>query len=165
MLSLLLVPMGVCAEEAPPTPQPGGRITAPEMIGVNPGPQPGDGELRELEAPGSVEPLNVPVPVSRNAPHQVEVSPTTGTTRPAVAAALGVPMRYQVSLEVSCGVQALGMALDFLGMAGDDEFLQRAGGVGGAIEQRAMAEGSQGGGSRDAAQPGIAGAIGDWRAA
>ncbi|MBT3389829.1 MAG: hypothetical protein HN413_05400, partial [Chloroflexi bacterium] len=76
VLALLLVPLGVSAEgEPPPTPQPAGRITAPGITGVNPEPEPEEGELTELDAPGGVAPLGSELPVSSDAPRYVEITP------------------------------------------------------------------------------------------
>ena len=127
---MLLIPMGAsAAEEPPPTPQPDGRITPPDITGVNPDPEPKEGQLSEIEAAGSVQQQAVGVPVSSEAPALLEVAPNASAKPPGMANYLAVPMRYQdastglstsastgLSTSVSCGVQALGMAMDYLNM-------------------------------------------------
>lgn len=114
---VLAVPVVVyAADEPPPTPEPSGRITAPDITGVNPDPEPEEGQLSEIEASGSVGQLSVAVPVSAEAPPFIETVSQVGNASPVVSKALAVPLRYQYPdpLDASCGVQALGMVLDFL---------------------------------------------------
>ncbi len=126
---LLAVPVVVCAaDDQPPTPPPpdfggneGGRITAPDITGVNPDPEPEEGELSEIDASGSVQQQLVAVPVSSEAPPLMDIAPQTGAASPVLAYSLGVPMRYQESVDVSCGVQALGMAMDYLALGEGQE--------------------------------------------
>ena len=102
---------------------PGDRITAPEVRGVNPDPQPEEGELSEIEASGSPGGVPAGVAVSSEAPHYVELASQTNGAVPSVSTALGVPLKLQPAngVDVSCGVQALGMALDFLALTTEDE--------------------------------------------
>jgi len=121
--ALIVVPVSVCAEGAPPpTPVPG-RITPPEIRGVNPHPAPEEGVLSEIETSGSVEQLPVGVTVSTEAPVYLELAPQTSGSIPSVSTALGVPLRFQPAsdIDVSCGVQALGMVMDFQALATGDE--------------------------------------------
>ena len=115
LVFILTAPVVVyAADEVPPTPEPGGRITAPGITGVNPDPEPEEGQLSEIDASGSVQQKSVGVLVSSEAPPLMDIAPQTGTANPVLGYSLGVPMRYQESVDVSCGVQALGMAMDFL---------------------------------------------------
>jgi hypothetical protein len=115
VIVLLLIPLSVHAQEdIPPTPEPNGRITAPEIMGVNPDPEPLEGQLSEIEASGSIEQQTVGIPVSSEAPPLVEVAQPIEGASQSLANSLAVPMRYQDPLDVSCGVQALGMAMDFM---------------------------------------------------
>jgi len=105
LLIVLVVPVVVyAADEGPPTPEPGGRITAPDITGVNPDPEPEEGQLSEIEASGSVQQQSMSVPVSSEAPPLKDISLQTGDASPVLANSLVVPMRHQDSLDASCGV-------------------------------------------------------------
>jgi hypothetical protein len=73
-------------------------------------------DLTDLGSPGVLVPLEAVIPMPL---HAVEVVPLEGDSSNGadapVFAGLDVPMRYQDPGDVSCGIQALGMALDGLG--------------------------------------------------
>jgi len=68
--------------------------------------------LTDLGPPGVLMPLEAVIPMPL---HAVEVVPLAGDSSAPVFSSLAVPMRYQDPGDVSCGIQALGMALDGLG--------------------------------------------------
>jgi predicted double-glycine peptidase len=82
----------------------------PGSVQVNPHPATADGDLTDVEAVGEFIPLEavIPMPAPR-----ADVVPL-GNSAPSFSS-LSVPVRYQDPSDVSCGVQALGMALDGLG--------------------------------------------------
>ncbi|MBL7162250.1 MAG: C39 family peptidase [Anaerolineales bacterium] len=122
LVFMLTVPVvAYAADEVPPTPEPGGRIIAPGITGVNPDPEPEEGQLSEIEASGSVQQQAVGVPVSSEAPPLMDIALNSGNEIPEMASSLGVPMRYQETVDVSCGVQALGMAMDYLALGEGQE--------------------------------------------
>src|SRR3990170_2427597 len=73
-------------------------------------------DLTDLGSPGVLVPLEAIIPMPL---HAVEVVPLAGDSSAGanapVFSGLDVPMRYQDPGDVSCGIQALGMALDGLG--------------------------------------------------
>src|SRR3990172_6866802 len=75
-----------------------------------------EADLTDLGSPGVLIPLEAVIPMPL---HAVEVVPLAGDSSAGASApvfsGLDVPMRYQDPGDVSCGVQALGMALDGLG--------------------------------------------------
>ena len=100
-----------CSAEDPAClPQP------PDSVEVNPEPATGDGAFGQVSSPGLLTPLEAVIPMHL---HAVEVVPLAGDTSAGASApvftGLDVPMRYQDPGDVSCGIQALGMALDGLG--------------------------------------------------
>ena len=108
VLVLMAMPVFVFAQDEPPPSEPDGRITAPDITGVNPDPEPEQGELSEIEATGIVQPLDVA------APPTVGISQTGNSQTPNLKNKLAAPLRYQGSDETACGIHALGMAMDFL---------------------------------------------------
>jgi len=122
-------------------------LEPPQSEQVNPDPEPG-ASLRPGEGvePGNAEPVVMAMPL----PRVVQVQADQGESPTAPVTQLQVPMRYQDphnSLDVSCGIQALGMALDGLGGAAPTstalgEFLGRAGMLyefGTGVEELALA--------------------------
>ena len=83
----------------------------PGSVQVNPHPATADGDLTSVEAVGELVPLEAVI--SMPAP-RADVVPLGDVSAPSFSS-LSVPVRYQDPSDVSCGVQALGMALDGLG--------------------------------------------------
>jgi len=112
---ILALPATVWAnEEHPPPASSDGQITAPNITGVNPDPEPEEGNLSEIDAFGSVQQQSIGVPVSSETPPLMDVALQPSMESVGMTHDLAVPMRFQDSLDVSCGVQALGMAMDYL---------------------------------------------------
>jgi len=122
-------------------------LEIPQSEQVNPGPESGDAMgIGSVVGPGSAAPVVMAMPLPREVPARAG----QGDRPPAPVTTLPVPMRYQDpanSRDVSCGIQALGMALDGLagaaptsaGLAG---FLERAGMLyeyGTGVEELALA--------------------------
>ena len=107
-------------------------LEPPQSEEVNPDPGGSTSLLAgEVAHPGSALPVVLAMPLPRVVPARA----VQGVQPPAPVVALPVPMRYQDPADggdVSCGVQALGMALDGLGGAAPTsgaitDLLQRAG--------------------------------------
>ena len=116
LLGWLFRPVSVRAEGDPPP----DYIPAPQSIGQNPDPAPADGETGELPEPGSPQSpefdLSVEYPLSSEPPEFVEAVPFPEQSLPADWTPLAVPLRYQQPSDTTCGVQSLGMALDFFAL-------------------------------------------------
>jgi len=106
ILAALLVPLlTALADDSCP---PGGcPLPPPQSREVNPAPARADGSAVEVATAGDLPPIEITVHVL--APAFGEPAPI-GTSIETIA----VPVRYQDPGDVSCGVQALGMALDAL---------------------------------------------------
>lgn len=109
LAAILAIPAVVFAQDEPPPTEPDGRISAPNITGVNPDPEPEQGELSDIEASGNVIPSDV------EAPPSLGISQSGGSQSPDFKQKLVVPMRYQGTDDTTCGIHALGMAMDFLG--------------------------------------------------
>ena len=87
---------------------PGGcPLPPPQSREVNPAPARADGSAVEVQRPGDLLPVEMTVRVL--APTFIEPAPIGASFE-----TITVPVRYQAPGDVSCGVQALGMALDAL---------------------------------------------------
>ena len=95
------------ADEGCPPGGPGCPLPPPQSREVNPAPARADGSAIEVQLTGGLPPVEVTVRVL--APTFVETAPIRASFD-----TLSVPVRYQDPGDVSCGVQALGMALDAL---------------------------------------------------
>jgi hypothetical protein len=109
-LSILIAfasPLAASAESCPPD-NPNCKIEPPQSIEVNPNPLHADGSSIELPEPGALSPQIVPMPLPRRVdPLPLDDIPPFET--------LPVPLRLQDPADISCGVQALGMAMSGLG--------------------------------------------------
>jgi hypothetical protein len=116
MLVLLLLAAALCgfaaspATDCPPG-SPDCPLEPPQTIEINPHPRSADGELAPVEAPGALTPVQAVIPMPP--PTYVDVVPLPEGAP--YFETLDVDMRYQGEGDVSCGVQALGMALEGLG--------------------------------------------------
>jgi hypothetical protein len=116
MLVLVLLAAALVGFAAPPaTDCPPGSpdcpLEAPQTVEINPIPRAADGELAPVEEPGALTPIQAAIPMPP--PTYVDV---VALPEPApYFETLDVGMRYQGEGDVSCGVQALGMALEGLG--------------------------------------------------
>jgi hypothetical protein len=105
VLAALFVPLPpASADDCPPD---GCTIPPPQSREVNPAPAHADASLAEI--PKSGEPPPVAITVHVLAPAFVDPAPVGAWFE-----AISVPVRYQDPGDVSCGVQALGMAMDAL---------------------------------------------------
>jgi Peptidase_C39 like family len=93
----------------PPT-DPGCLPASPGSVEVNPHPATSSGDLTTVDSGGVLMPIQsvISLPLAR-----VDVAPLAGASAPSFPR-LEVPGRYQDPADVSCGVQALGMALSAL---------------------------------------------------
>ncbi len=105
----VLMPFAVAADGCPPE-NPNCNIEPPQSIEVNADPLHADGSPIELAEPGMLSPQLIPMPL----PRRVDPLPAAEAEGPSFET-LPVPMRYQDPDDVTCGVQALGMALSGLG--------------------------------------------------
>gem|GEM_PF-2873114 len=109
ILIALAVPLTAAADGCPPE-NPYCAIQPPQSIEVNPNPLQADGSPAKVENPGVLAPITssvlMPPPPSVDPLPLAEASPPFET--------LSVPMRYQDPGDATCGVQALGMAMDAL---------------------------------------------------
>ena len=112
LLGWLLRPAPVRAEGDPPP----DYIPAPQSIGQNPHPAPAEGETADLPDPGRLGVPEFDVPLSSEPPEFVEAEPFPEQSLPADWSPLAVPLRYQQPSDTTCGVQSLGMALDFFAL-------------------------------------------------
>ena len=103
------VPAAAGSGDCPPT-DPACLPVPPGSIQVNPDPLSASGAPAGVEAPGILMPVEAVLPMP--AP-QIAVAPLDEKTGPSFSS-LSVPLRFQDPSDVSCGVQALGMALDAL---------------------------------------------------
>src|SRR3990172_7507555 len=119
---------------------PGAPVCLPQPPGsveVNPGPATGDLgfdrlSLGQVGSPGRLTPIDavIPMPLAV-APLALSPAEASGDAAPDFDS-LSVPMRYQDPSDVSCGIQALGMAMDGLGIGAPESsamlgFLQNNG--------------------------------------
>ncbi|HET7010461.1 MAG TPA: C39 family peptidase [Anaerolineales bacterium] len=110
-LLLLMGPGGAAAANSgcPPT-DPECLPAPPGSVEINPYPEMGASELVGVDPAGAFVPVEavIPMPLAR-----VDVEATNTSSVPAFPS-LAVPLRHQDPSDVSCGVQALGMALSAL---------------------------------------------------
>jgi len=110
LLMALVIPLAAAADGCPPE-NPNCRIEPPQSIQVNANPMHADGSPVELPEPGMLAPQLIPMPL----PPRIEPLPLqAGEDSGPSFDTLSIPMRHQDPDDVSCGVQALGMALDGL---------------------------------------------------
>jgi len=126
LIFVFAIPGKVWAEEELPPANPGGRITGPIITGVNPDPDPTEGQLSEIEITGGVQQQSLGVSVSSETPPLMNVAEQMVIEAPLMESSLAVPMRVQDPLDVSCGVQALGMVMDYLALDEGQEAAPRS---------------------------------------
>ncbi len=102
----LFIPLTASADDCSPE-NPNCKMEPPQSIEVNANPLQADGSPVELEEPGALSPQLIPMPLPRRVdPLPLDNTPSFET--------LAIDMRYQDPGDVSCGVQALGMAMSGL---------------------------------------------------
>jgi predicted double-glycine peptidase len=106
LLAALFVPL-VAASANDDCPPGGCPIAPPQSREVNPAPAHADGSAVEVSNASELPPVEITVHVL--APTFVEPAPVGASFE-----AISIPVRYQNPGDVSCGAQALGMALDAL---------------------------------------------------
>ena len=112
LIAALFVLAPVAFADCPPG-NPECELLPPESEEVNPDPGSGVGLAGEVASPGSFLPVQVVIPMPL--PRQADASPVrVAVGVPASVPGIEIPLRYQNPDDVSCGVQALGMALDGL---------------------------------------------------
>ncbi len=106
LLAAVFVPLlpASAADDCPPD---GCPIPLPQSREVNPAPAHADGSAVQVPKAGELPPVEITVHVL--APTFVDPAPMGASFE-----AISVPVRYQAPGDVSCGAQALGMALDAL---------------------------------------------------
>jgi predicted double-glycine peptidase len=100
---------------ASPTPLPPERVTAPEISGVNPDVVLSEGNQGETHPSDILSAFEIQLPFPVNPPQYVQLKPLPIRDAKTVVKSLAVPLRIQDAGEVTCGVQALGMLMDFRG--------------------------------------------------
>jgi len=115
LVAALLVFVPAASADCPPG-DPECELLPPESEEVNPDPGSGLGSLGEIGFPGAAMPVQAVIPMPLPAVAEATLPRTPGAVPPSFSK-LEVPLRYQQPGDVSCGVQALGMALDGLGGA------------------------------------------------
>jgi len=117
LMGAVTVPSLVHAEGdllASPTPQPTERITAPEISGLNPDVVMSEGNQGETHPSGIFSPPGIQLPVPVAPPVYIQLEPQKIKIPGSAVQSLGVPLRIQDPDQVTCGLQALGMVMDFL---------------------------------------------------
>ncbi len=100
---------------ASPTPLPPERVTAPEIFGVNPNVVLSEGNQGEAHPSDIIAAFDIQLPVLINLPEYVQLKPQTIYSTRTIINSLEMPLRTQNANEVTCGLQALGMVIDFIG--------------------------------------------------
>jgi predicted double-glycine peptidase len=112
LIAALFVLAPVAFADCPPG-NPECELFPPESEEVNPDPGSGVGLAGEVASPGPLLPVQVVIPMPL--PRLAGASPVmVAVGAPANLPRIEIPLRYQDQDDVSCGVQALGMALDGL---------------------------------------------------
>jgi hypothetical protein len=104
---------------ASPTPQPTERISAPEIIGINPVVVLSEGNQGETHPSDNFFRDAFPLAGLIDLPGYVELNPPSIPGREEGGITLAVPQRSQAVESVNCGPAALGMALDYLVRVGE----------------------------------------------
>ena len=112
LVAALFVLVPSASADCPPG-DPECGLLPPESEQVNPDPTSGAGPEGELGAPGLALPVQAVIPMPLPAVAQAILPETPVEAAPSFSK-LEIPLRYQQPGDVSCGVQALGMALDGL---------------------------------------------------
>ncbi len=112
LIAALFILAPVAFADCPPG-NPECELMPPESEEVNPDPGSGVGLAGEVASPGSLLPVQAVIPMPL--PRLADASPVmVPAGAPAGVPGIEIPLRYQNPDDVSCGVQALGMALDGL---------------------------------------------------
>ncbi len=112
LIAALFVLAPVAFADCPPG-NPECELVPPESEEVSPDPGSGVGLAGEVASPGSLLPIQAVIPMPL--PRLAEASQAlVALGAPANVPGIQIPLRYQNPDDVSCGVQALGMALDGL---------------------------------------------------
>lgn len=117
LMGAVTVPSLVQAEEdllASPTPQPQERITAPEISGLNPDVVMSEGNQGETHPSGIFLPLEIQLPFPAAPPAYIQLEPQKIQNPGSAVQSLAVPLRIQDPDQPTCGLQALGMVMDFM---------------------------------------------------
>jgi len=117
LMGAVTAPSLVHAEEdllASPTPQPPERITAPEISGLNPDVVMSEGNQGETHPSGIFSPLEIQLPFPAAPPTYIQLKPQKNHIPGSAVQSLAVPLRIQDPNQVTCGLQALGMVMDFM---------------------------------------------------
>lgn len=99
---------------ASPTPLPPERVTAPEIFGVNPDVVLSEGNQGETHPSDILSAFEIQLPYLVNLPEYVQLKPLPIQDSMTDVMSLAVPLRTQDTGKVTCGVQALGMVMDFM---------------------------------------------------
>jgi len=116
-MGAVTVPSLVNAEEdlrASPTPQPQERITAPEISGLISEVVMPEGNQGETQSSGIFLPLETQPPFPAARPPDSKFEPLIIQISGSAVQSLAVPLRIQDPGQVTCGLQALGMVMDFM---------------------------------------------------
>jgi len=100
---------------ASPTPLPPERVAAPEISGVNPDVVLSEGNQGETLPSDIIAAFTIQLPIYINLPEYVQLKPQSFQDKRTIVKSLAIPLRTQDPSEVTCGFQALGMVMDFLG--------------------------------------------------
>ena len=117
LMGAVTVPSLVHAEGdllASPTPQPPERITAPEISGLNPDVVMSEGNQGETHPSGILSPLEIQLPFPVAPPTYIQLEPQKIQIPGSAVQSLAVPLRFQDPDQPTCGLQALGMVMDFM---------------------------------------------------
>ncbi len=100
---------------ASPTPLPPERVTAPEIFGINPNVVLSEGNQGET-LPSDILPVfNTQLTFLVDLPEYVQLKPQSIKETRTIVKSLAIPLRTQDASKVTCGLQALGMVMDFIG--------------------------------------------------
>ena len=105
---------------ASPTPLPPERITAPEIFGINPEVAVSEGIQGESHPSDIFSSIDLQIQIPIQLPEYIEIAPLPTPEPISFNRNLAVPLRTQGIGEVTCGLAALGMAMDFLDLGAGD---------------------------------------------
>ena len=117
-------PLTVSAEGeslASPTPLPPERITAPEIFGINPEVVLSEGIQGESHPFDSFSSLDLQIQIPIQFPEYIEIAPLPTPEPISFNRDLAVPLRNQAVGDMTCGLAALGMVMDFIDLGSEEK--------------------------------------------